>query len=96
MYGGTDETHGFGDHLALENPVAGIHHRRGGGADMLVEGQYQFRRQGQLADAVAEGLVPVQAICLVDRSAGAVAAGMADRRVPYEALFEPSDLGVTA
>lgn len=44
--------------------------------------------------AVAEGLVPVQAICLVDRSGGAVAAGMAERGVPYEALFEPSDLGV--
>ncbi len=44
--------------------------------------------------AVEEGLQPIQAICLVDRSDGAVAAGMADRGIPYQPLFVPADLGV--
>lgn len=44
--------------------------------------------------AVADGLVVRQAICLVDRSGGAVAAGMAERAVPYRALFTAEDLGV--
>jgi orotate phosphoribosyltransferase len=46
-------------------------------------------------DAAAEaGLEIVQAICLVDRSDGRVAEGMAERAVPYTALFTPADLGV--
>ena len=45
--------------------------------------------------AAAEGLRPVQAICLVDRSEGAVADGMAERAIPYTALFVPADLGVS-
>ena len=46
-------------------------------------------------DAAAEaGLEIVQAICLVDRSDGRVAEGMAERAVPYKALFTPADLGV--
>ena len=42
------------------------------------------------------GLVVAQAICLVDRSAGVVERGMADQGIPYQAVFLPVDLGVTA
>lgn len=45
--------------------------------------------------AVEAGLRPLQAICLVDRSDGAVAAGMDERAIPYTALFTPADLGVS-
>lgn len=45
--------------------------------------------------AVEAGLEVIQAICLFDRSEGAVAAGMALRNVPYRAVLHPIDLGVT-
>jgi orotate phosphoribosyltransferase len=44
--------------------------------------------------AVDAGLDIIQAICLVDRSDGRVADGMARRSIPYTALFTPADLGV--
>lgn len=46
--------------------------------------------------ATEEGLDVIQAICLVDRSGGAVERGMAERGVPYEAMFVPADLGVAS
>lgn len=53
---------------------------------------------GALAEAMeavrAAGLEVVQIVALVDRSAGAAAALVAQWGVPYAALAEPSDLGV--
>ncbi len=46
--------------------------------------------------AETEGLVVVQAISLLDRSAGVVAAGMGGRRIPYVSVITPADLGVEA
>lgn len=42
------------------------------------------------------GLLIAQAICLFDRSSGVVAGGMAERGIPYHAVFFPEDLGVQA
>lgn len=44
--------------------------------------------------ALGEGLEVVQAISLIDRSDGAVEAGMADRGIPYVGIITPADLGV--
>ena len=53
---------------------------------------------GSLLDVVdvltAEGITVVQAVTLVDRSGGGVAAAFAARGIPYRALFSPADLGV--
>jgi orotate phosphoribosyltransferase len=44
--------------------------------------------------AVGAGLVVIQAISLVDRSAGAARRGFEERVIPYVALVTPEDLGV--
>ena len=44
--------------------------------------------------AMAEGLVVVQVIALIDRSSGAAAARFEKLDLDYEALVVPSDLGV--
>ena len=44
----------------------------------------------------AEGIAVVQAVVLVDRSGGEVAAAFAGRGIPYRALLLPADLGVGA
>ena len=44
--------------------------------------------------AIGEGLEVVQVIALVDRSRGDASARFAGLGLPYEALVEPSDLGV--
>lgn len=53
---------------------------------------------GALAEAIealrAEGVVVVNAVALVDRSAGETAGRMASMGVPYIGLIEPADLGV--
>ncbi len=46
--------------------------------------------------SLESGLVVTQAICLFDRSSGAVPRGMAERGIPYQAVFLPEDLGVSA
>lgn len=55
---------------------------------------------GALLEAIdvvtAAGLVVAQAVVLVDRSDGVVAAAMAERTIRFAALVEPSDLGVVA
>ena len=49
----------------------------------------------EVADVLAaEGIPVVQAIVLVDRSDGAVAAACASRGLPYRGLLLPADLGV--
>ena len=45
--------------------------------------------------AIAEGLVVVQVVALVDRSGGAAAARFRDLDLEYQALVVPTDLGVT-
>lgn len=45
--------------------------------------------------AMAAGLEVIQAIALVDRSNGSAAARFAAMGIPYAALVEPSDLGVS-
>lgn len=54
---------------------------------------------GALAEAIGvlrdAGIGVVQAIALVDRSSGVVAARMAQMDVPYLALVTPADLGVS-
>jgi orotate phosphoribosyltransferase len=54
---------------------------------------------GALFEAIdtltAAGVEVVQAVALVDRSDGAVARGAERRGVPYIALVNPADLGVT-
>lgn len=45
--------------------------------------------------AVAEGLVVVQVIALVDRSGGTAAARFRDLDLDYRALVVPTDLGVS-
>jgi orotate phosphoribosyltransferase len=53
---------------------------------------------GSLLESVdvlaAEGISVVQGVVLVDRSGGRVAAGFAERGIPYRALLLPADLGV--
>ncbi len=44
--------------------------------------------------AIAEGLDVIQVIALVDRSRGVVSSRFASLGLPYQALIEPSDLGV--
>lgn len=48
-----------------------------------------------LAVARTEGLAVVQALALVDRSGGTVAAALEAERVPYTCLVTPADLGVS-
>lgn len=45
--------------------------------------------------AVATGLQVVQVVAVCDRSYGKVAGLLAERSVPFVALVQPSDLGVT-
>lgn len=45
--------------------------------------------------AIAEGLSVIQVIALVDRSRGAASSRFTTLGLPYQALIEPSDLGVT-
>lgn len=44
--------------------------------------------------AAGEGLVVVQAVCLIDRSGGLVASKLEDLGIPYTAVVTPRDLGV--
>lgn len=44
--------------------------------------------------AQAEGLVVLEVICLVDRSAGVAGAEMTARGIPFYAVFVPEDLGL--
>lgn len=46
--------------------------------------------------AIAEGLEVIQVIALVDRSKGSASARFAAMGIPYQALVEPSDLGVSS
>ncbi len=46
--------------------------------------------------AEADGLVVIQAICLVDRSSGLATEKMAARGIPYVALLTPETLGLGA
>jgi orotate phosphoribosyltransferase len=49
----------------------------------------------EVADVLgAEGIAVVQAVVLIDRSGGEVAAAFAGRGIPYRALLLPADLGV--
>lgn len=51
---------------------------------------------GEAADvAMAEGLIVIQVIALVDRSRGAAAARFSERGIPQVALVTPNDLGVS-
>lgn len=54
---------------------------------------------GALIEAVdvakAEGLVIVQALCVVDRSDGVLESKLAERGIPYTAIVLPTDLGVS-
>lgn len=55
---------------------------------------------GSMLQAVDElercGVEVIQVLSLVDRSGGVVAALLAERGLPYVALVEPSDLGVSS
>jgi len=49
----------------------------------------------EVADVLAEaGIQVAQAVVLVDRSGGEVAAAFGERGIPYRALLLPADLGV--
>jgi orotate phosphoribosyltransferase len=51
----------------------------------------------EVVDVLAEaGIAVTQAVVLVDRSGGEVAAAFAARGIPYRALLVPADLGVAS
>lgn len=80
--------HGLGGRLV--GPV--------GPADRVTVVEDTTTTGGSLLEVVdhltAEGIRVVQAVILVDRSGGAVAAAFASRGIPYVPLFLPADLGV--
>jgi orotate phosphoribosyltransferase len=81
--------HGLGGRLV--GPV--------GPADRVAVVEDTTTTGGSLLEAVealaAEGIEVVQAVVLVDRSGGEVAAACAGRGLPYTTLLLPADLGVS-